>query len=57
MIHTGGHHADAGLVDHADDGDGHANAMSVQVKIHEGADDGKTEARGTEKWSPLDLTG
>jgi len=53
--YTGAHHADGRLVHHADDSNGHADPLSVQVEEHEEADDGKTETCGAEKWSWLDL--
>jgi len=36
---TCGDHTDGGLVDHADNGDRHADALGVQVKEHEEAND------------------
>jgi len=54
---TGGHHADGGLVDHADDCDGQADPLSVHVEKYEETDDGNTETRGAEKWSPLNSIG
>jgi len=51
--YTCAHHANGRLVHHADDSDGHADPLSVQVEKHEETDDGKTETRGAEKWSRL----
>lgn len=57
ITHTGSRHADGGLVDHADDGDGHANALSEHVYKHEETDDGNTETRGAEQRSRLNSIG
>jgi len=50
ITHTGVlHHADGGLVDHADDGDGHSDPLSEHVEKHEETDDGNTETRGADE--------
>ena len=46
---TCGHHADGGMIHHADDSNGHADTLSEHVEKHEETDDGKTKTRGAEK--------
>jgi len=44
------------VIDHTDDGDGHADDLSVHVEEYKETDDGNTETRGAEKWSWLNAT-
>jgi len=39
LCYTGAHHLDGGVVDHADDSDGHADTLSVQMEEHKEANE------------------